>query len=130
MGSWRRPKKEVEPIVTTPAHLKFIKDSKELFDRISHLLHSHETEKWKEINHLTRKISPMLRPGIFSTCSLNTGPAAIHCDPKDLKGGYSCIIAFGEFIGAPLILPELGLEISLKPGDVCFLDSRVMIFVA
>ncbi|KAI9769841.1 MAG: hypothetical protein M1840_003835 [Geoglossum simile] len=49
-----------------------------------------------------------------------------HKDISDIKDGYVAMVCFGDFCGGEFIVPELGLKLDFKPGDVIFLRSAVL----
>ena len=51
---------------------------------------------------------------------------APHFDRRDAKDGYVCDTVTGSFTGGELVVPELGVQIALKPDDVLFMRSRLL----
>jgi len=50
----------------------------------------------------------------------------LHCDTNDLEDGWAVMIVLGVFKGGELVLPDLGISLPYRPGDVVFLRSKAL----
>jgi hypothetical protein len=49
-----------------------------------------------------------------------------HVDYGDCRNGFCMIMAFGNYKGANLKFPELGLKVRMRPGDVIIFKSHLL----
>lgn len=49
-----------------------------------------------------------------------------HKDAGDIKNGWVAMLCTGEFEGGLLVLPELGIKLNYRPGDVVFMRSSLV----
>src|SRR5690606_27430627 len=49
-----------------------------------------------------------------------------HRDSKDMVDGYAAMMPWGKFEGSYLVLPELGIKLDFRPGDVILFRSAVL----
>jgi len=50
----------------------------------------------------------------------------LHRDTRDVPDGWICDMAFGDYSGGLLQLPQLGVEINLRPGGLLFMRSELI----
>lgn len=50
----------------------------------------------------------------------------LHCDVRNTEDVWIADVAFGDFKGGNLEVPQLGLKIKLKPPRVVFMRSKLL----
>lgn len=64
----------------------------------------------------------------FLMAVLNNGGTGPHCDWMDLKSGCCCVLPFGDgWTGGELAFRQLNLKFKLRPGDVIFFRSAILL---
>ena len=51
----------------------------------------------------------------------------LHQDSRDTTDGWVADVAFGEFQGGHLQVPQIGFSFQLNPGDVIFMRSSLLL---
>lgn len=49
-----------------------------------------------------------------------------HKDRSDVPNGWVAMVCWGDFSGGYLALPDLGVKLDFKPGDIIFFRSRLL----
>ncbi|RPB06917.1 hypothetical protein P167DRAFT_478219, partial [Morchella conica CCBAS932] len=49
-----------------------------------------------------------------------------HRDGGDRKDGYTMMICAGNFTGGYLVLPQLGIKLDFKPGDIIMFKAALL----
>lgn len=50
----------------------------------------------------------------------------LHRDSRDTIDGWAADVAFGDFQGGYLQVPQIGFQFQLNPGDVVFMKSSLL----
>jgi hypothetical protein len=50
----------------------------------------------------------------------------LHRDSQDTIDGWAADVAFGDFQGGYLQVPQIGFQFQLNPGDVVFMKSSLL----
>jgi hypothetical protein len=79
-------------------------------------------EYFRGQNLTKRRKAQMHRATKTSTFSsvtmLKSAPTSVHLDSNNSETGFTVLTTVGKYTGGSFVLPQYGLEIPIKPGDV------------
>ena len=108
-----------------PHSQQWLDDNNRLFQRLSDDLRFIEPKMFVKFRSVLPLLPPQVEPlcGIWHGCAINSGlddpvGSGTHQDVKDYTRGFNCVLPYGEFTGADLVLWQLKLMVELRPGDV------------
>ncbi|RPA74306.1 hypothetical protein BJ508DRAFT_312999 [Ascobolus immersus RN42] len=106
----------------------FIRQNQRLWSCISTLLGRHHPEIAEQYEKLTLPFRRKKCFGCFCTMALNEAcTTEPHWDHIDNRNGVCCVYCFGQFHGGELVFPELKLVIPLRPGQLVFFRSALLV---
>lgn len=123
---WVQPHRQTS---LTSRHPEMLSGNRQLIRLVDKLHRRYLPEFYKRQRAIAERL-PHCR--LFGTiCSTLYVPknfrTAYHRDTGNLAGLMTALLPAGNFVGGELVLPEWGLGIAFRPGDVLFFDSRMTI---
>lgn len=128
-GYWRESSFNVTktPHTKTPAAQKWISHNQPLFTYVSALLKEYYPHMYDEYQKLD---SDYRLFGCWSLAILNIDCLSTnHIDTKDWRNGFCAVLTFGDedFVGRELHFPFLNATLDIRPQDVAFFQSHLLL---
>lgn len=128
LGYWRPYRLRMAPSKPSlgVVEREWLKQQQPLFDFVSSLLAVSVPSAHERLKEQAVKLFPPFRLGVYPTIAFNQSGCSEHIDFHDLPEVRCGVLPWGRYgKGGALRMPELGLRLDLREGDVAFFQSNV-----
>nr|CAG8625078.1 2038_t:CDS:2 [Entrophospora candida] len=99
-----------------------------LSNSINNFIQNNYGELYKKLSKLAWGPFAPRSFGVFPMMAINYNTISdYHWDANDVKNGFCCLVALGDFEGGELCFPQLKIVVVLQPGQLVAFSSRLLL---